>query len=349
MTLYLHGTGILSAAGNNNSKDFLQNAPDYNTDQLLCKEQDYTAYIPPMQLRRMSKAVRMGIGASKICMNEAGIEKPDAISVGTAMGCLQDTETFLSKLIDQQEQMLTPTAFIQSTHNTVGGQIALLTGCNGPNLTYVHRGHSFEHAMINAQLHLLSHPHENILVGGIDELIPASKKIMQLAGVYRKENATPETILNGRATGSIEGEGAAFFIVSSQPKTKGSVCVKDITTFYAKKNNEAFQEVDNFITRNELNIDDIDLALLGINGDRNSFDFYQHLRNEKFKKNSQAAFKHLSGEYPTASAFGLGLISSSIKKGLPEFALLNHKPEKIEKVLLINNFLHHYSCWYLER
>lgn len=117
MELYLKSVGILSAAGNNSDENFLKNPPVFETDMLLCKEPDYSAYIPAMQLRRMSKAVRMGIGASKIALQKAGIEKPDALSAGTALGCLQDTEVFLSKMLEQQEQMLTPTAFIQSTQH----------------------------------------------------------------------------------------------------------------------------------------------------------------------------------------------------------------------------------------
>jgi hypothetical protein len=68
MELYITGTGIVSGAGNSGDESFLKEAPSYNIDKLLCIEPDYKAYIPPMQLRRMSKAVRIGIGASKMCM-----------------------------------------------------------------------------------------------------------------------------------------------------------------------------------------------------------------------------------------------------------------------------------------
>lgn len=86
MQLYIHGYGLLSAAGSSSDAGFLQEEPVYETDQLLCKEPDYTSYIPPMQLRRMSKAVRMGIGASKLSMQLASLEKPDAISLGYSYG-----------------------------------------------------------------------------------------------------------------------------------------------------------------------------------------------------------------------------------------------------------------------
>src|SRR5690606_27841623 len=118
---------------------------------------------------------------------------------------------FLSKMTEQKEQMLTPTAFIQSTHNTVGGQIALVNGCNGPNLTYVHRGHSFEHALLHAYLYLRHHPDDTVLAGGIDELTPTSEAILKRFGV------------------TDNGEGACFFTVNT--KDKEGACIKDIHTF----------------------------------------------------------------------------------------------------------------------
>lgn len=345
MNLYIHGTGVLSPAGSSHEPDFLNNLPDYNTDRLLCKEPDYTAYITPMQLRRMSKAVRMGIGATHICLQDANMQKPDAISVGTALGCLHDTEVFLSKMIDQEEQMLTPTAFIQSTHNTVAGQIALLSGCYGHNLTYVHRGHSFEHAMINAQLYLDQHPRGTMLVGGIEELTPTSIEVFKETRVYRKENSTPYTLFNSFTEGSIGGEGAAFFAVSQQPRAQ-SIQIKGIDTFTTKDTEEALRLVDHFLKRNDL-INTTDLVLFGINGDHRTEHFYTELRTQTFKHIAQAGFKHLCGEYPVAGSFALGLVMHTLKKGLPQSATLNHPPQSFRNVVLINNFLHHYSCWYL--
>lgn len=347
MNVYIHGTGILSPAGNSGETDFLVAAPDH-TDRLLCREPDYSAYIPPMQLRRMSKAIRMGIGASKICLQEAGLERTDAISVGTAFGCLQDTELFLAKMVAQNEQMLTPTAFIQSTHNTVAGQIALLTGCNGHNLTYAHRGHSFEHAMINAQLYLDDHKDDSILVGGIEELTETSIAVLKRAGIYREEASVASSILSGYAPGSIAGEGAAFFVAGGRPNGKHDLLVRDITTFTTKDAAVALGKVNDFIAAQRMQAGDFDLVMLGLNGDQRSEGFYSRLRESTFPGNSQAAFKHLGGEYPVASSFALGLLTLAAKGDLSPSLILNHQPEQLRRILLVNNFVHHYSCWYLE-
>lgn len=348
MNLYIHGSGILSAAGSNDQEVFLKDAPDYLQDRLLCKEPDYTSHIPPMQLRRMSKAVRMGIGASKICMQNSSSEKADAISVGTAFGCLQDTEFFLAKMTDQDEQMLTPTSFIQSTHNTVAGQIALVTGCHGHNLTYTHRGHSFEHAMLNAQLYLNDHKGENILVGGIEELTTSSFTVMQQLFVYRDAPSSPHSILHETKKGSIAGEGASFFLVKKETEHQGALCIKDIYTFVEKDEHKASEKIEEFIKRQSINIAAIDLVVLGMNGDENNAAFYKELRQNIFNNNSHAAFKHICGEYPVASSFALGMIVHAIKNGMPASTILNHAPKQMKRIMIVNNFGNYYSCWYLE-
>ena len=347
MDLYINSAGIISGSGNNKSGEFLP-PPSGETDRVLAIEPDYTSEIPPMQLRRMSKAVRMGIAAAKVAMKQAGVEKPDGFSVGTAMGCLHDTEVFLNKMVEQDEQMLTPTAFIQSTHNTVAGQIALLTGCYGHNLTYVQRGHSFEHALIDAQLYLENHPGEKILAGGIDELTNISFAALQRAKIYTKDFIEPAHILTTSSEGTIAGEGAAFFVVSDKPLVDKYLRVKDIATVITKDNVTAFQKVNDFLSRNSIDVDGVDLVMLGISGDVRSETFYKGLQEVTFKNNSYAAFKHLGGEYGTASSFGLGLLMHAITEGkLPEACVINKAPAKLNNILFINNYAHYYSCWYI--
>lgn len=285
-------------------------------------EPDYGGLVTPMQLRRMSKAVRMGIGASKAAMQGAGIEKPDAISVGTAMGCLNDTEHFLGKMVEQDEQMLTPTSFIQSTHNTVSGQIALLAGCHGHNLTFVQRGHSFEHAMLNAQLYLNEHKGEQMLVGGIDELTDNSLRIMESAGVY--SDAHPA------------GEGATFFVVSDNA-ADSSLCIKDISCVTTKDVRTASEKVQAFLQRNSRTACDIDLLMLGESGDVRSQQFYDALK-QQFDLARTKTFKQDCGEYATASAYALGALAQMVQ----------NKEVSSRNILLVNNYLHYGSCWLLQ-
>lgn len=333
MELYINSVGVVSGVDN------IDQQPSYDTNCMYAAEPDYTQYIPPMQLRRMSKAVRMGIAASKAAMNNAGIESPDALSVGTAMGCLADTEVFLKKMIEQEEQMLTPTAFIQSTHNTVAGQIALLAKCNGYNMTYVHRGHSFEHAIINTQLYLNDNPGQQVLAGGIDELTDGSIAALQRGAVYSEEQLTVEAVVNGSNAGSIAGEGAVFFVVTDKPKSEQAICVKDVVCFTAKDESTATEKVSGFASQH-----DADLVLLGISGDETYRGFYDSLKSNVFNGKSIATFKQLCGEYAVSSAYALSLLM----QGIPDHAYVNEAPTQTKKVIIVNHFMHYYNCWYVE-
>ncbi|MEZ5017460.1 MAG: beta-ketoacyl synthase N-terminal-like domain-containing protein [Flavipsychrobacter sp.] len=334
MELYINSVGSISGDGGKEGS--------YPTSCLYAAEPDYTAYIKPMQLRRMSKAVRMGIGASTIALEKVGLEKADALSAGTAMGCLADTEVFLKKLIDQEEQMLTPTAFIQSTHNTVAGQIALHTKCNGHNMTYVHRGHSFEHAMINTQLYLNDNPSEFVLTGGLDELTDGSIAALQRGRVYTSNNLEQHEVLEGINTGAVAGEGATFFVVSGKPLKDNVACVKDVYCFSTKDTNAAIEKVSGFAQCHEQNVD---LVLLGDSGDKSTSEFYTQLRENIFKDVCQTSFKHLCGEYAVSSAYALSLL---VDRELSDSLFRTDRPEKIRKVIIVNHFMHYYNCWYVE-
>lgn len=182
---------------------------------LNAQEPSYEGLIPPMQLRRMSKLVRMSLAAARNCLNRTGTVAADAIIMGTAFGCLADTEVFLKKMLEQEEQMLTPTAFIQSTHNTPAGQIALAISCRGYNNTFSQQGLSFESALLASSLYLSEHPDHQVLCGGGDELTATSLSLLQRIGMYSKAPYQPgEHRLQGAP---IAGEGVGFFLLSRKP------------------------------------------------------------------------------------------------------------------------------------
>ena len=68
------------------------------------------------------------------------------------------------------ESGLSPTAFMQSTHNTIGSMVAIALGCHGYNCTYSQDGVSFESALLDAVMQLESGEAGNSLVGAHDEI-----------------------------------------------------------------------------------------------------------------------------------------------------------------------------------
>ena len=254
-------------------------------DRMRAIEPDYSRYVDPKMIRRMSRVIRMGVAAAMECLRNA--DTTDAILVGTAYGCLEDTGVFLRRMIENKEEMLTPTAFIQSTHNTVGAQIALLLKNHGYNNTYVHRGWSFESALLDGIMYIAEHEGRKVLVGGVDEITDASHAILNRFGLYRD--------------GTVDGEGAAFFLLSDEAGPENLARLDGVTTFYKPKNAEEIQEnVVSFLSSYNLDINKIDLVISG-----GSIDFPKVLH-----------YKALSGEYPTASAYALWMGAAVLATGL---------------------------------
>src|SRR5436305_174656 len=164
----------------------------------------------------MSRIIKMGVATAMECLNEAGINIPDAIVTGTAYGCLEDTGVFLSKMVEQHEELLTPTSFIQSTHNTVGAQIALMLRCTGYNNVFVHRALSFESALLDAMLLIKEQEANNVLVGGVDEITDISHSILTRFGLYKRKPVSNLGLFKTSSKGTIAGEGASFFLLTRE-------------------------------------------------------------------------------------------------------------------------------------
>ncbi|MBK7763742.1 MAG: beta-ketoacyl synthase chain length factor [Bacteroidetes bacterium] len=342
MGVYIQGIGNISAQiFDPRSQDFTLHAGHGN--RLICIEPDYKDMIPPMQLRRMSKIVRMGIACAKAAMQDAGIVKPDTISLGTAYGCLADTEFFLQKLITQDESMLTPTAFIQSTHNTVSGQIALLLNCTGHNFTYVHRGHSFETTLQEAFMLTQENVNCNALIGGIDELTNNAFNIISRFGTYKKEDEH----FNNEGKGCIAGEGANLFVVNAKDTKSSYAYCSDI---HVCSTENIAEELDGFLHVNQLQASDIDTCLLGLNGDeRYDTIIANNIRNVKNART--ISFKKYCGEYPSSGAFAMALACKLLQSNTTPMNLqdlnapLNDEPA--QRVLIYNHYKNQYHSFIL--
>ena len=79
--------------------------------------------IPLNILRRMGKAVRMGVGAALPLIKDS--KNIDGIIIGTANGGMEDCIKFLNQIVQFEEGRLTPTNFVQSTPNAIAAQIGL--------------------------------------------------------------------------------------------------------------------------------------------------------------------------------------------------------------------------------
>jgi 3-oxoacyl-(acyl-carrier-protein) synthase len=295
----------------------------------------------------MSRIIKMGVATASACLQEAGENNPGAIITGTAYGCLEDTAIFLTETIERNEEMPPPTAFIQSTHNTVGAQIALVLKCHNYNNTFVHRGFSFESALLDGLLLLKEKEAENILVGSVDELTDSSYAILNRFDLYKRNPVSNLELYTYLSKGTLAGEGAAFFLLTSEYTPQTYAQLNGITTFYKPKNiTEISEQILSFLTAHSINMQDIDLVVTGKNGDVREDKIYEQLQQSVFNNNHLIHYKNLSGEYPTSTSFALWMAATIIKSGTVPVVTGYHGPkkDKIKNILIYNHYQHTHHC-----
>jgi len=336
--IYIKGISSISAQ----NLDFEENPVSYHKTIFPALSPNYKEFIKPMALRRMSKAIKMGISSSKAALSEAKIEIPDAIITGTGEGCKQDTERFLENLIDQQEELLSPTSFIQSTHNTIGGQIALNLGCKNYNVTYSQNSASLESAFLDAELQLLeTSVMKSVLVGGVDELSEKITQFRALDGQLKSVDIHNLDLWKEDSPGTITSEGAHFFILSTEKNNNSCAEFKGISIKNSIQPEKINTEVEIFLQKNKLNVEAIDAVFLGNNGDNRYDHYYKNLQQNLFKDILQLGYKHLVGDYDTVSGYAIYSACKILKSGyIPSALKLNTAaPGRIKNILIYNQYL----------
>lgn len=292
----------------------------------VCQEPQYKQFIQKKLLRRMSRAVRMGLAVAHKALEEAKNPAIDAIVTGTAWGCVKDTEKFLETIIENNEQYLTPTAFVQSTHNTVAGQIALMHHNNCYNMTYVQGAVSFESALIDASLLFMDGKAKNVLVAGIDEQTDRLKILLKRLSCAQGNHPM--------------GEGAACFVLSDQNKENSYAKITAVNMLYRPKDkdivkNSILREIKNA----GLELADIDVVMSG-NTDAS-------LEQNLIPDAQVVAYKKLCGEYPTSTAFAMAVgakvihgdantkIALGINNANPENILIYNQHQNINHSIII--------------
>ena len=90
---------------------------------------------------------------------------------------------------------------------------------------------------------------------------------------------------------------------------------------------------------------DIDLLITGKNGDPRNDDVYTQLGKSIFKNKISIGYKHLCGEYPTATSFALWMAANILKLNRVPLAAGNTpvQEKKLKNILIYNHYhdIHH--------
>lgn len=307
------------------SEEWFENPVFYNEKYIRALAPDYKQFIDPKAARRMGAVLKRALTTALSALKNRDISDLQAIITGTGLGCIENTEKFLRAMVVDGEQLLTPTYFMQSTHNTISSQVALNLHCHGYNCTYSQRGVSFESALQDAFLQFKLGKIGNALVGGHDEMTPDYYDLLDKVRFW---------------DGTFAGETALTLFLENKRKADTWCELLDIQLLFHPAKDELQTAVDAMLQRHGLVRGHISAVMTGRNDNAQNNAPYD-IVNEMFPSASELRFKHLFGDGFTMSAMGIYAAAVCLKNGkIPSF-LTNNNAKNIEKprnILVVNHY-----------
>lgn len=336
MGVFINGIGSISPQKSWDAILSRDGIMDYHGRMVQCVEPETDTGLEDKYVRRMSRLIRLGWTAAKMAMDDAGGFRPDAIVTGSGWGSVLDSEKFLLSIYRNKENFLPPTPFIQSTHNAVSAQIAMLLDNYEYNMSYAHRSFAFEQALLDSMMRLEGKESQNVLCGGFDEITPNQFTLYDRLGWWRKEPAGTLGMIAEPAEGSIAGEGFNFFCLQNKPEENTYAELKWVETIITKNLAADSQIIE------QLKQQRVDWVFAGLNGDLKSDRACRQVIRDLFPEGvNLAVYKHLCGEYLTAAGYALYAAARAIKaQRVPEVLKISAAKDSrdIRNILIYNQF-----------
>lgn len=247
---------------------------------------NFRDWLNPLESRRMGKILKRALVTAQKVMHDSGVQQPDAVITGTGLGCIENTELFLDQLCREGEEMLKPTYFMQSTHNTISSLISIHDHLHGYNTTYSHKSVSFDSALLDAFTQLRLGDIQTALVTGNDEMTPSYFSILQRAGYV------------GQPGQVAAGEASVAMMLTTDPTD--ALC--------------EVEEVRMSVKDLQLPSSPVDLLVLGTNGVPQNDSLYQKVA-QQMPEVETFEYKRLFGESYTVSGIGVYAAAHLICKG----------------------------------
>jgi 3-oxoacyl-(acyl-carrier-protein) synthase len=312
-------------------------ALDYRGNHLYAVEPPYDRWMSDIELQRIPRLIKMAVATSRMTLEEAGVHIPHAIVLGTGFGMVTESESAIHDLITKK----TTDGLAHIQQEALAYHIAHHLKCNGYNTTFMHEGLSFESALLNALALLKENKDWKILVGGFDEYSETSNVILTRMNLLRRKIASTLQLFKPLKPGTIQGEGCAFFSVSEALHEHSQAELVNLRMIDNPTPQKLQDFVEVFIRDNGYTPGEIDFVLSGRNGDKRKDPTLEEVTKKILRATPSGVYKHLCGEYATASAFGLWLAVRILKeRHVPEVVALSHINRPINTLLLVNTYFH---------
>ena len=294
------------------SEEWMDNPIMYDVPFTRSIDPSFKEYISPIEARRMGRILKRALATSKEALKEAGYDTVDAIMTGTGFGCIENTEFFLDALSNEGEQLLKPTYFMQSTHNTISSLVAIQTKNYNYNASYAHKGISFESALHDAWLQFNLGKIDSAMVGCHDEMTETFHSIMKKGGVMGQDDERC-----GEVAVSVVLSRHCEEVRRSNPEsnllTKPLCRLTGLKMLHEPTMNDLMDAVTTMLQSAQKSLADVDYVLTGISGNHQSDAAYLAEARTLFGDKPLLKYKHLFGENFTASGLGFYVAAQCLK------------------------------------
>ncbi len=263
----------------------------------------FNGYVSPNEMRRIGVVLKRAIATSTEALKQSGLPTVDAIFTGTGYGCIENSELFLDVMCREGEDLQKPTCFMQSTHNTISSMVAIQTKNHGYNVTYSHKGVSFDSALLDAWTQFRLNMIRSALVGGFDEMTPSFFQILKRGGVFDEG-----TILCGEAAVSI--------VLGDNDEGHRALCMLTGFKMLYRPSLETMKDAVRQLLENAgKRMSDVDAVLTGMNGCEDTDNANLSEAKAMFGDRPLLKYKHIFGESMTSSGLGFYAAASCLKSG----------------------------------
>ena len=213
--------------------------------QIAATVDDFVAddYISPKEQKKMDQFIHYGIAAGLDAMKDAGLEVTDAnrdrvgIAIGSGIGGLGTIETNHKAYLERGVRRISPFFAPSSIINMVSGNLSILTGARGPNMTIVTACSTGTHNIGQAARYISYGDADTMIAGGAEY---SSTELgiggFSAARALSKRNDAPEQASrpwDQDRDGFVLGDGAGVVVLEEyeQAKARSATIYAEVSGF----------------------------------------------------------------------------------------------------------------------
>jgi len=188
-------------------------------------------YISPKDQKKMDTFIHYGIGASVMAINDSGLEITDenreriGISIGSGIGGLPYIERNYGNFLNNGPRKISPFFVPSSIINMVSGNLSIMYGITGPNMSLVSACATGTHSIGDAA-RLIKHGYVDCMIAGGAEMATcplgiggfASAKALCSTNNDDPESASKPWDVN--RNGFVLGDGAGILVLEDYETAK---------------------------------------------------------------------------------------------------------------------------------